>query len=130
MRLIEMSWGEWEGRRLDELRVELGENMRANEALGLDFTPPGGESPRRVFERVKGFLAQVAATGEPTLAVTHRGVIRSIFAHATGWDMLGRPPVKLDWNAIHVFKLRADGTPAVDHINFKLPLKARGETMP
>ncbi len=129
MRLIEMSWGEWEGCRLDELRAEFGENMRANEALGLDFRPPGGESPRGVFERVKGFLAQVAASGEPTLAVTHRGVIRSIFAHATGWDMRGRPPLKLDWNAMHVFKLRADGMPAVDHVNVKLPRVARGETI-
>ena len=51
-RLIEMAWGEWEGRRLTELRAELGDAMRENEARGLDFRPPGGESPREVQERL------------------------------------------------------------------------------
>ncbi len=128
-RLIEMSWGEWEGRRLEGLREQFGQDMRANEALGLDFTPTGGESPRGVFERVKGFLAEVAASEEPTLAITHRGVIRSIFARASGWDMLGRPPARLDWGAMHVFKLEAGGTPVVYRINVKLPGSVQGEAM-
>src|SRR6185503_11183456 len=29
-RIAEMSWGEWEGRRLADLRAELGEAMREN----------------------------------------------------------------------------------------------------
>jgi len=128
-RLIEMSWGEWEGCRLEELRAEHGRAMQANEALGLDFTPPGGESPRGVFERVKGFLGEIAASKEPTLAITHRGVIRSIFARASGWDMLDRPPARLDWNAIHIFKLGAGGVPKVYRVNVKLPRKVRGEAV-
>src|SRR5690606_38605102 len=47
-RLIETDWGEWEGRTLPALRAALGEAMAANEARGLDFRPPGGESPRDV----------------------------------------------------------------------------------
>lgn len=43
--LIEMRYGAWEGRRLPDLREELGDAMRENEARGLDFTPPDGESP-------------------------------------------------------------------------------------
>src|ERR687888_412899 len=41
-RLVEMSWGQWEGRVLAELRAELGEAMRANEARGWDLrgAPP------------------------------------------------------------------------------------------
>ena len=125
-RLVEMSWGEWEGRRLEELRAEFGESMRKSEALGLDFTPPGGESPRKVFERVRGFLADVAAAGEATLAIAHRGVVRAVFANACGWDMRGRAPLKLDWGAIHVFKLTPDGTPAVHRMNLELLLKSAG----
>ena len=100
--LAEMSWGEWEGRRLAELRAELGAAMRENEARGLDFRPAGGESPREVLARVSQWLSRLT---EPTLAVTHRGVIRAVLAAATGWDMLGKPPAKLDWSACHLFKL-------------------------
>src|SRR5690349_10298516 len=76
-RLVEMHWGEWEGRLLAELREELGEPMRENEARGWDFRPAGGESPREVWARIRPWLAEIAATGAPTLAITHRGVIRS-----------------------------------------------------
>src|SRR6476620_9293983 len=52
-RLVEMHWGEWEGRLLAELREELGEPMRENEARGWDFRPAGGESPREVWARIR-----------------------------------------------------------------------------
>jgi broad specificity phosphatase PhoE len=51
-RIIEMHFGEWEGRRLPDLRSELGEEMVRNEARGLDFQPEGGETPRQVQERL------------------------------------------------------------------------------
>ena len=111
--IAEMSWGKWEGRRLDELRNELGAAMRENEARGLDFRPEGGESPREVLARVSQWLRSVA---EPTLAVTHRGVIRVVLAAATGWDMLGKPPAKLDWRACHLFRIEG-GSPAVAPLN-------------
>lgn len=119
-RLAEMHWGEWEGRRLEELRTELGEAMRSNEELGLDFTPPGGESPRMVLDRVSGWLAETAAHGQPTLAIAHRGVIRAVFCAASGWDMRGRPPLKLDWNALHMFRLDPVGRPSLYRMNVPL----------
>lgn len=118
-RLAEMSWGEWEGRVLAELRAELGDAMRANEERGWDFRPHGGESPREVAARARGWLAEVAAERRPTLAVTHRGVIRAIFATATGWNMRGKPPAKLDWHAVHVFRVARDGTPTVEALNVR-----------
>ena len=105
-RIVEMDWGEWEGERLSDLRERLGDTMALNEARGLDFTPPGGESPRMVLDRVRQWLLEVSV---PTLAVTHRGVIRVILAAATGWDMRGKPPVKLDWRAVHWFELDERG---------------------
>jgi probable phosphoglycerate mutase len=116
-RIIEMDWGEWEGRTLAELRERLGEAMAENEARGLDFRPPGGESPRAVIERIKPWLRKTAAEGVPTLAVTHRGVIRAILAEATGWDMRGPPPAKLDWRAVHFFRLDAQGRPSIERLN-------------
>jgi len=114
-RLSEMHWGAWEGRRLEDLRRELGETMRENEERGLDFRPQGGESPREVLERVSQWMLSLA---EPTLAVTHRGVIRVVLAQATGWDMRGKPPAKLDWGAVHLFRIE-NGKPRVDKLNVK-----------
>ena len=118
-RLVEMHWGEWEGRALAELREELGAAMRENEARGWDFRPAGGESPRDVSARIRPWLAEVAAAAEPTLAITHRGVIRAVLATATGWDMRGAPPAKLDWRAVHLFRLAPDGSPAVQALNVR-----------
>lgn len=127
-RIAEMSWGLWEGRRLSELRLELGQAMQANEARGLDFTPPHGESPRQVLLRVQPWLAEIAARGLPTLAVSHRGVIRVLFASACAWDMLGKPPAKLQWNALHLFHLDAAGRPRTVRLN--VPLTAAPVVMP
>ena len=69
-RIAEMDWGQWEGERLADLRGRLGDEMAQNEARGLDFTPPGGESPRMVLHRVRQWLLEVSV---PTLAITHRG---------------------------------------------------------
>jgi broad specificity phosphatase PhoE len=119
-RIVEMHWGDWQGRRLAALRAGLGEAMHANESRGLDFTPHGGESPRQVLARVRPWLAELAAQGRPTCAVTHRGVIRVIVAAAFGWDMRGRPPVKLDWGAVHLFRLDGQGAPRAWRTNIAL----------
>lgn len=119
-RIIEMSWGTWEGDSLAALRDRLGDAMRANEARGMDFQPAGGESPRQVWDRVRPWLAELAAAREPTLAISHRGVIRVVFAAATGWDMLGKPPARLDWKCLQLFELAADGRPSVLHLNVPL----------
>jgi broad specificity phosphatase PhoE len=118
-RIVEMSWGDWEGETLAALRARLGGDMRANEARGLDFRPPNGESPRDVLARVRPWLRELAAAGVPTLAITHKGVIRAIFAEASGWDMTGRPPAKLDWHAAQFFTLDQDGKPGIERLNVR-----------
>jgi len=118
-RIIEMSWGDWEGETFAALRERLGEAMRENEARGLDFRPANGESPREVSSRVFAWLHDVARGAVPTLAVTHRGVIRAVLAAAFGWDMRGKPPAKLDWSAVHLFQLDPAGVPRVERLNVK-----------
>jgi probable phosphoglycerate mutase len=116
-RLIEMDWGRWEGRTVAELRADPGEEMTAQEARGLDLQPPGGESPRAVQQRLAPLLAEIAATGKPTGAIAHKGVIRALLALATGWTMVGRAPAKLDWAAVHVFRLEPGGAPVIARLN-------------
>ena len=118
-RIVEMHWGDWEGESFLALRERFGEAMRENEARGLDFRPANGESPREVRERVRGWLREVAKEREPTLAVTHRGVIRAILSDAFGWDMTGKPPAKLDWQAVHLFDVDDSGMPRVERLNVK-----------
>ncbi len=119
-RLMEMSWGTWEGCTLAELRAQGGEAMAANEARGLDFMPEGGESPAMVQARLKSWLAEVAEAGETVAAVSHRGIVRALLAMATGWDMTGKPPVKLDMTRLQVFRLEAGGRPTLEAANLAL----------
>lgn len=118
--LIEMDWGEWEGHRLDELRAHAGTAFARNERRGLDFRPPRGESPRDVIVRVTGWLDAIAMRDRPIVAVTHNGVLRALLAMATGWDMTGKPPVKLRPATLHRFVLAHDGALAVDECNVPL----------
>jgi probable phosphoglycerate mutase len=119
-RLIEMSHGDWEGERLAELRERLGDAMRALEDRGLDYRAPGGETPREVQQRLVPWLAEIAATRDDMLAVTHRGVIRALYAMATGWDMTGKPPIKLREDCLHLFAIASDGQPRIDRLNLSL----------
>ncbi len=118
--LIEMDWGAWEGRRLAELRAEGGAAMAAAEARGLDFQPPGGESPRQVQDRLRPLLARLAASGKPSVAITHKGVIRALYALASGWDMAGQAPEKLRDGCAHRFLLGPEGVPETDQLNLPL----------
>jgi probable phosphoglycerate mutase len=124
-RLREMSFGVWEGRTLAELRAEVGEKFLEAERRGLDFHPPGGESPRMVAERIGQWASELARDGEPVVAVSHKAAIRALLALATGWDMTGRPPVKLDWRCLHFFAAGADGRVRLDRPNVPLLVAAR-----
>lgn len=107
--LIEMSWGDWEGEILKPLRKRLGDEMRLNESRGLDFCPPGGESPRQVQARLQTWLQKIASSEQDTAALVHKGIIRCIYALAFDWDMRGESPVDFAWDALHLFELSADG---------------------
>jgi probable phosphoglycerate mutase len=119
-RLTEMAWGEWQGTSLAELRARLGAAMALAEAAGLDLRPPGGESPREVQARLQPLLAEIAVSGRPTAAITHKGVIRAVLALATGWDMRDKPPHRLSWAAAHLFRLDPAGQPTVERLNLPL----------
>ena len=118
--LREMSFGQWEGRTIAELLSEGGTDFQAMADRGLDMLPPGGESPRMVMERLRELCRAIATDGVDTVAVCHKGVIRALLSLATGWPMLGRQPVRLDWSSLHCFRLAADGTPSIDRLNIAL----------
>lgn len=104
-RLVELRWGEWEGSTKPEMRERHGEAFAENEARGLDFRPPGGESPRELRARFEDWLTDVGAAGAPVVAVTHKGIIQMALALATGWDLVSRAPVRLDWGRAQHFSV-------------------------
>lgn len=112
-RLIEMGWGAWEGSRLADLRRDGGAAMATAEARGLDFLPPGGESPRMVQDRLRPWLREIGVAGRPVAAVTHKGVIRALLALAAGWDMRGDPPARVGMGALQCLSVSPEGRPAI-----------------
>ncbi len=118
--LREMSFGTWEGHTIAGLRETVGAAFIAAENRGLDFQPPGGESPRAAMARIGRWAASLAAGGQPVVAVSHKATIRALLALATGWDMTGRPPYKLDWRCLHFFSAHRDGRVSLDRLNVRL----------
>ena len=120
--LVEMDWGRWEGETFASLRETASAAFAAAEARGLDFRPPGGESPRDVQRRVAGWFARVAGEAGPIVAVTHNGVLRALLAQLTGWPMLGKPPVRLGQDCAHLMEVAPNG--AIRAIAWNVLLRA------
>jgi probable phosphoglycerate mutase len=119
-RLIEMDWGAWEGRTRRELLAEAGGAALDRNPLGRDFRPPGGESPREVAARLKPWIAELAQAGAAAVGVTHRGVIRALYAEATGWDMIAPAPQAFADGAAQLFLARTDGSVGLVRVNLML----------
>jgi probable phosphoglycerate mutase len=111
-----MDWGRFEGRSLAELRSAGGAAFRAEEALGLDFRPSGGESPREVIGRLSHWLQNCHHSTSGAVLVTHKGVRRALLSIATGWDMRGPPPVKHRNDDAMVMELASDGEIAFERL--------------
>jgi len=108
--LVEMDWGAWEGETFAGLRERHAAAFAAAEARGLDFRPPDGESMREVQQRLLSWLARAATRPGPIVAVTHKGLLNMLVAHLTGWNGIGRSPVKLRPGRVHLVDVQARGT--------------------
>jgi broad specificity phosphatase PhoE len=77
-RLIEISFGDWEGLTLSEIAARDAGALAARERDKWGFTPPGGESYRDVTARVGAWYATVT---QDTVVTAHGGVARALVAH-------------------------------------------------
>jgi broad specificity phosphatase PhoE len=77
-RLVEVSFGAWEGSTLKELKVTQPDRLAERNLAKWDFIPPGddAESYEIMSWRVGSWLQTV---DRPTVCVAHGGVIRAIF---------------------------------------------------
>lgn len=110
--LIEADWGDFEGARRDDLAARI-RALGITPRRGLDFRPPGGESPREVRRRLARWFAAAAGAARPAVAVTHKGVIRSALSLACDWDMAADFDaafgVEVRWDAPQLFGVDGRG---------------------
>lgn len=122
-RLSEHFWGAWEGMTREEILARDGADAFERAGRGIDFRPRGGESTRELLTRVAAFLSDVARQKRDAVAVAHRGILRSAYTLATGWDMASPMPEKLDLACALVLTLHEDGAVEISELN--APLKPR-----
>ncbi|MBA5779255.1 histidine phosphatase family protein [Stappia sp. F7233] len=72
-RLVEIGFGLWEGRTMEELASEDAERAAARRADKWGFLPPDGESYAMLSERIGGWLSTL---DRPSVIVAHGGVMR------------------------------------------------------
>ncbi len=103
--LMEMNWGDWEGSIAVELHADPTRDHRDIEDWGWDYTPPNGESPAALRDRLTPWAM---ALKEDTVAVCHIGVMRVLMAHATGWNFQGPAPFAVKRNRMFVIEIDGD----------------------
>lgn len=127
-RLKEIGQGEWEGRTHAELEVEDSERYLAwRQATGIR-QPPGGEPIEAATERVRAFVADLAAAGggATVCVVSHGGTLR-ILAHA----LLELPDVhvlEVDNASLGVVRRSSSGPWQLERWNDTLHLLGREPT--
>lgn len=99
--LIEMNWGDLEGGMSVALRADPASGFRDIEDWGWHFTPPGGENPDALRQRL---IPWMTALQGDNVAVCHIGVMRVIMALATGWQFEGPAPFKIKRNRLFVIE--------------------------
>jgi probable phosphoglycerate mutase len=108
--LREQDWGEWSGLSFPELFANFGPEVKAQEAAGWDFQPPGGESRRSVLARGQQALVQAAGRwpGQDILVVCHEGIIKTLLYHLLGRKFLPDEPRVLQGYQLHLLTVKAD----------------------
>jgi len=119
-RLLEHDWGDWQGLTRAEILARDGLDAFDRAGTGEAFTPKGGEPTRDLVDRVRDFLLEVGSGSDHTVAVTHRGVLRSAYAIATGWKMLSPMPEALDLSCALVLEIISEDI-RVAALNVSLP---------
>jgi broad specificity phosphatase PhoE len=109
-RLIELSYGAWEGKTQEQSRILTPEIFERWERDPEVVSPPSGESGEQLIERVKPFLAELPEK-HPTgnvLVVCHRTLCRLIVCYFKGIPLAEyRQRVPMDNAALNIFEWSA-----------------------
>lgn len=107
--LREQDWGRWTGQTLKQLATFSPGSIEAQERLGWDFTPPGGESRRQVLDRVLKAIHHASGNrdGQRILFIIHLGVIKILLNHLEDTPFLPGHSSSVAKRALHL--LSQDG---------------------
>ena len=95
-----------------DLLADPNSGYRHIEEWGWDFQPPGGETPKIVWERIKPWIASLEGSA---VVVSHIGIMRVVLARATGWNFDGPPLFRVKRDRLYRIDVRDDGTLAFDN---------------
>jgi probable phosphoglycerate mutase len=59
--------------------------------------------------RLAALLVDLARTGTDHVVICHKGLLRASIVLACGWDMLGKPPVRVEDDHALIFHLSPEG---------------------
>jgi probable phosphoglycerate mutase len=99
-RLIEISFGEWEGLTLAEVQSRDAAALAERERDKWSFTPPGGESYAAMAKRVGAWEASVT---RDTVISAHGGVARALIAHLGIMAPEEAPLADIENGVVYVF---------------------------
>ena len=111
-RLVELDYGQWEGKTLEEIRKNDPKTLRAWEADPGRVAPPGGESGLEVQQRVVSFLNSLAAKHRKgqVAVVFHKTVCRLAICHVLGVSASDyRRRLIMENAALSIIQARQDG---------------------
>ncbi len=82
--LREQDFGDWEGRRIIDLRKQAPGEIELQESRGWEFCPPGGESRIKVLKRASQAIQTAADAFDKkhVLVVSHSSVMKTIIYKA------------------------------------------------
>ncbi len=103
-RLMEMSFGRWEGFTFAELQASEAEALAARERDKWGFVLPGGESYAQLVVRVRAWYQ---AMERDTVVSAHGGVARALIAHLGIKPEASAPLDEIGQGVVYVFG--ADG---------------------
>jgi alpha-ribazole phosphatase len=113
-RLLELNFGQWEGRRFDEIEPDLLSRWTGN---FVEMAPPGGESFTDLCERVGGFWQELLSQPhEQVLIVTHAGAIRALLAQVLDLPLANAFQLRIDPGSVHKLRRQHDYT-YIDYLN-------------
>ncbi|WP_319762796.1 histidine phosphatase family protein [Maridesulfovibrio sp.] len=103
----EINLGEWEGQEFAEIKKKYPADYRQRGEDVGNFRVPGGENFIDVKKRVRSFLNELE--GEPIIAVTHAGVIRTVMHIVLGFPLENIFRLKPDYCHASVIEKKKDG---------------------
>jgi broad specificity phosphatase PhoE len=100
-RLKELSFGDWEGETIAEIRARDPAAIAARERDKWSFEPPNGESYARLSQRISAWYASLR---KDTVAVAHGGTARALMVVLRLVPPATAPLIEVEQGVVYAFE--------------------------